>query len=55
MKVYTVGLVSADTIFTPDMCQNPLPMLAAVVGVLAESESSPMVPDHDKQEVSEAI
>ena len=55
MKVYTVGLAAADRIFPADVCKNPLPMLAAVIGILARSEESPMLPEADKQEVSEAI
>ena len=40
MASYTVGLATADQVFPVEMCKNPLPMLAAVVGVLAQSEQS---------------
>lgn len=55
MKVYTVGLATADQTFPADLCRDPLPMLATVIGVLAKSEESPMLPDEDKAEVTEAI
>jgi len=55
MKVYAISLATADGIFPVELCQNPLPMLAAVVGVLAETEASPMLAEVDKQDVSEAI
>ena len=55
LKVYTVGLAQADRILPAELCRNPLPMLAAVFGVLAKSEESPMLPDEDKAEVSDAM
>lgn len=55
MKVYTVGLAAADQVLPPEMCKDPLPMLAAVMGILAVSEESPMLPDSDKGEIREAI
>ena len=48
MKVYAISLATADGIFPVELCQNPLPMLAAVVGVLAETEASPMLAEVDK-------
>ena len=55
MKVYTTGLAMADEAFPPELCANPLPMLAAVIGVLSTSEESPMLPDESKQKVTGAI
>lgn len=55
LKVYTVGLAAADQVFTIDQCQNPLPMLAAVVGLLSRSEESDFLPEEDKREVTDAI
>ena len=55
MKVYTVGLAAADSVFPAPLCKDPLPMLAAVVGVLSATEESPLLSADDKQEVSDAI
>lgn len=55
LKVYTVGLAAADQVLAPEMCKDPLPMLAAVMGVLSLSEESPMLPDSDKGEIRDAI
>ena len=55
MKVYTIGLAAADQIFPADLCKNPLPMLATVMGILTVSEESTMLPEADKAEVSDAI
>lgn len=55
MKVYAVGLATADQVFPAELCHNPLPALAAVVGVLAASEESANLPASEKAEVSDAI
>ena len=41
MKVYTTSLAMATDAFPKPLCRNPLPLLAAVMGVLGESESLP--------------
>lgn len=48
MKVYTSSLAMADQAFPPSLCKNPLPMLAAVIGVLNASEASTALPDESK-------
>jgi hypothetical protein len=55
LKVYTVGMTAADQLFDKKLCADPLPMLAATMGVLALSEKSDVLPDVEKQEVSDAI
>ena len=40
---------------SPELCQDPLPLLAAVIGVLATSEENTMQSDSDKQQVRDAI
>ena len=55
IKVYTVGLAAADLIFSPNMCKDPLPMLAAVMGILSKTEESAAIAEADKKDVSEAI
>ena len=35
---FTVGLAVADQVMGPELCQNPLPLLAAVIGVLSATE-----------------
>jgi hypothetical protein len=48
-------MVSADKHFTMKMVKDPLPMLAMTIGVLAKSEESDVLPDADKEEVSDAL
>jgi hypothetical protein len=48
MKVYTTSLAMADKTFPAEICQNPLPLLATVIGVLGASEESPALPDESK-------
>jgi hypothetical protein len=48
MKVYTTSLAMATDAFPKPLCRNPLPLLAAVIGVLGESESSTALPDESK-------
>jgi len=55
VKVYTVELATADSVFPADLCKDPLPMLAGVMGVLSATERSPMLSDGDKEVVSDAI
>ena len=55
VKVHTVALASADSVFQATQCLDPLPMLAAVMGVLSLSEESPMIPDADKEDTRGAI
>ena len=55
MKVYTTSLAMATDSFPTQLCRDPLPLLAAVIGVLGESESSPALPDESKAQVTEAI
>ena len=37
------------------MSADPIPMLAAVIGILTASEDSPMLSDTDREDMSEAI
>lgn len=53
--MYTVCLAMADQTFPPELCRNPLPMLAAVIGVLSETEADATIPDASKTQVTEAI
>ena len=55
MKVYTTSLAMATDSFPKQLCRDPLPLLAAVIGVLSESEASPALPDESKTQVTEAI
>ena len=55
MKVYTTSLAMATDSFPKPLCRDPLPLLAAVIGVLSESEASPALPDESKTQVTEAI
>ncbi len=55
MSAYSASLAMADNSFPPELCGNPLPLLAAVVGVLAHSEASPQLPDESKAKVTDAI
>ena len=54
-EVYAAGWATADQVFQPVMCVNPLPTLAAVIAVLSESEKNPQLPESGKKEVSEAL
>ena len=49
MNVYTTSLAMADNAFSPALCRNPLPLLAAMIGVLGEAESSTALPDDSKE------
>lgn len=42
-EIYTACLATADQVFQPEMCTNPLPALAAVMAVLSESEQNPKI------------
>ena len=55
MRVYTTSLAMATEAFPTTLCRDPLPLLAAVIGVLGESESSTALPDESKAPVTEAI
>ena len=55
LAVYKIGLARADSTFSADLCRNPLPMLAAVIGTLTATEASPTIPDVYKTKVTEAI
>ena len=55
LAVYKICLAQADSTFTVGLCRNPLPMLAAVIGVLTATEASPRIPDVSKTKVTEAI
>ncbi len=46
--MYQVGLAVADQVLSAELCQDPLPMLAAVIGVLATSEENPLQSEKDK-------
>ena len=55
LAVYKICLAQADSTFTVGLCRNPLPMLAAVIGVLTATEANPTIPDVSKTKVTEAI
>ena len=55
LSVYKICLARADSTFTIGLCHNPLPMLAAVIGVLSTTKASPTIPDVSKTKVTEAI
>lgn len=55
LSVYTVCLAEADRAFPAEFCKNPLPMLAAVIGILTATEADTTIPDESKTQVSEAI
>ena len=55
IQVYTVGLAAADVVFPAVICNDPLPMLACVMGILSDTEASDQLPEVDKKDVSEAI
>ena len=55
MSVYKICLALADQTFPAEMCRYPLPMLAAVIGVLSTTEASLSIPDVSKTKVTEAI
>ena len=48
MSVYKICLARADQTFPAEMCRNPLPMLAAVIGILTATEACPTIPDVSK-------
>jgi hypothetical protein len=39
----------------PELWKDPMPLVAAVVGMLAASEENPMMTDADREEISAAI
>ena len=45
MRVYAFSLAESDQVLSLEQCTNPLPMLAAVIGLLSASKESPMLPD----------
>ena len=53
--MYTACLAMADKAFTTEFCLNPLPILAAVIGLLSDTEANPTIPDESKSQVTEAI
>ena len=55
LSVYKICLARADSAFPAELCRYPLPMLAAVIGVLSATEASPTIPDVSKTKVTEAI
>ncbi len=55
MQVYEASFAAADQTLDEALCLDPLPMLAAVCGVLTESEQSPHLSDADKGDVRDAI
>jgi hypothetical protein len=55
LAVYKICLAQADSTFPVSLCRNPLPMLAAVIGVLTATEASLTIPDVSKTRVTEAI
>ena len=55
MRVYSIGMAAADLYLEPELWRDPLPLVAAVMGMLATSEASPMVSDADREEISAAI
>lgn len=55
MRVYAIGAADADRTFPPELCRDPMPMLACVIGVLGASEESDAMPDETKQKVTESI
>ncbi len=55
MRAYAASVALADQILPKELCTNPLPLLAAVIGVLSTSEASPILPDESKQQVTGAI
>ena len=54
-KVYQACLAMADQEMDSSLCQDPLPLLAAVIGVLSLSEEEPTQPEADKEPVRQAI
>ena len=55
IPVYLASAGDMDRYLDPALCASPLPLMAATIGVLAESEASPYLPDAAKQKVTEAI
>ena len=55
MKVYQVSFAEADQTLHGSICGNPLPMLAAVVGILGKSEESPLLSEADKGGLRESM
>ena len=53
--MYQACLAMADQEMDSALCQNPLPMLAAVIGVLTTTEEVPSLPEVEKEPVRQAI
>ena len=53
--MYKICLATPDKAFTVNLFHNPLPILAAVIGVLTATEASTSIPDESKTRVTEAI
>ena len=54
-KVFQACLAMADQELDSALCQDPLPLLAAVIGVLSATEEEPTQPEKDKEPVRQAI
>ncbi len=55
LNVYKLGLAQADRAFHKDLAKNPLPVLAAVIGILASTEDNEHLSVSDKERVGDAI
>ena len=55
LPVYQAALALADEHLAPELCAEPWPMMAAVIGVLSASEESPHLPNESKLAVTNAI
>lgn len=48
LPVFIASAETVDRHLAPELCKDPWPLVAATVGVLSASESSPHLPDSAK-------
>ena len=55
MKAYALSLASAHRMLPVDLCTDPLPALAAVIGLLGATATSDQVADGDGEKAADAM
>ena len=55
LAVFKICAAMAEDAIPASLCQDPLPLLAAVIGTLCASEESPLLPEEAKAPATEAI
>ena len=53
--IYIAAAETADRFMGPQLCRNPWPLAAAVIGLLTASEESPYLHENSKTQVKDAI